>query len=415
MPKKAKEMAPVDVPRKPPGMHATGTVAGLYLRVSDTGARSWILRAMVGDRRREMGLGGYPDVTLALARDRAREARAMIDEGIDPIEARKNNQAELKQTPNFKWCADQTIEFKKHGWKNPKHLQQWKRTLEQYAYPYIGNMPIDEVELTDIVKLLKPIWTEKTETASRLRSRIEAVIAWATATGYRSGDNPARWRNNLDAVLAKPNRVKRVRHHPAMPMDKVNAFIKQLRKKRGVTALALEFLILTASRSGEVRGATWDEIDMQKRMWVIPAERMKASKEHRVPLNQRAIDILNQVPRMAGSNFIFAAPRGGTLSDMAFSMFMRKMNAEGVPHGFRSTFRDWAAERTSYPYAVAELALAHTIGNKVEAAYRRGDLYAKRSCMMDDWQKFIETTPSQDNVTHISKSAVNHSSKLSKA
>ncbi|OAG68339.1 integrase [Xanthomonas floridensis] len=378
-------MAAVMVPRLPSGLHAAGGATGLYLRVSATGARSWVLRVMVGNRRRDMGLGGWPDVPLAEARERARVARRKIEEGIDPIEQRKAARGKLKTTPTFKWCAEQTIEAKRHEWKSAKHGDQWRSTLATYAFPTLAGMPVDQVQLPHVVGVLSPIWTTKTESASRLRMRIEAVLAWATASGYRKGDNPARWRGNLDAVLPKPGKVKKTTHHAALPIDDMPDFMSALRQRDGIATRALEFTILTATRSGEVRGATWDEI--QGDTWIIPGKRMKAGKEHRVPLSPRALQILAALPRMAGSPYVFPGVQGGTLSDMSLSAVLKRMSVDAVPHGFRSTFRDWCSERTDYPRDVAEMALAHTIGNKVEAAYRRGDLFEKRRQMMRDWEK----------------------------
>lgn len=386
MPKRTKELAAVQLPRLPVGLHAAGGATGLYLRVAPTGARNWILRVVIGARRRDMGLGGWPDVPLGEARDRARQARRKIEEGIDPIEARKANMTTLRETPSFAECAKRTIDAKRPEWKNAKHADQWTSTLDTYAKPTIGKMPVDQIELSHVVDILAPLWTTKTETASRLRMRIEAVLAWATASGFRKGDNPARWRGNLDAVLAKPGKVAKVKHHKALSIDALPDFITALRSREGIAPRALEFLILTASRSGEVRGATWEEIDSN--VWTIPAERMKAGKEHRVPLSPRAVKLLEGLPRMAGTDLVFPAARGDQLSDMALSAVMRRMEVNAVPHGFRSTFRDWASERTNYPRDVAEMALAHTIGDKVEAAYRRGDLFTKRTKMMNDWAKF---------------------------
>ncbi len=394
MPKRAKELAAAQLPRLATGLHAAGGATGLYLRVAPTGARNWILRVTIGNRRRDMGLGGWPDVPLTEARDRARTARRKIEAGIDPIEERKSTKDTLRATLSFAECAKRTkrtIEAKRPEWKSAKHAEQWKNTLDTYTKPIIGNMPVDMIELRHVVEILSPLWTEKTETATRVRSRIEAVLAWATVSGFRKGDNPARWRGNLDAVLAKPGKVKRVVHHAAMPIDALPDFATALRAQEGIAPRALEFLILTAARSGEVRGATWQEIDLDAAVWIVPAQRMKASKEHRVPLAARVVAIVKAMPRMAGSDYVFPAVRGGQLSDMALNAVMRRMKADAVPHGFRSTFRDWTAERTAYPRDVAEMALAHAIGDKVEAAYRRGDLLEKRTRLMTDWAKFVAT------------------------
>lgn len=396
-PKKAKELTALEVKRlTKPGLHAVGGVAGLYLQVTHSGARSWILRATVGKRRRDIGLGGYPDVPLAQAREKAREARELIKQGIDPVEQRKAARTALIAAQasriTFDQAAARFLSSKRHEFKNAKHAAQWESTLKTYASPIIGRLPVSEVELPHIVEILEPIWTTKTETASRLRGRIEAVLAWATVAGYRSGDNPARWKGHLDAVLPKPSKVAKVKNHRALPIDDMGAFMVALRKREGMAAKALEFLILTAARSGEVRGATWDEIDLKAKVWTIPAERMKAGKEHRVPLSDPAVALLEALPRLAGSPYVFPSARGGMLSDMALSALMKRMAVDAVPHGFRSTFRDWCAERTNYPREVAEMALAHTISDKVEAAYRRGDLFEKRRRLMADWARFCDTT-----------------------
>lgn len=389
-PKIAKELSPTAIRSKRPGMHAAGGATGLYLRVAESGARNWILRVTIGNRRRDMGLGGWPDVPLTEAREKAREARRKIEAGLDPIKQRKGAKDALRAVPTFRWCAEQTIAAKRPEWRNAKHAQQWENTLATYAYPRIGNMPVDQIEEPDVLGCLTPIWNDKPETAKRTRMRIEAVISWATVSGYRKGDNPARWRNHLDRVLAAPTKVRKVEHHPALPIDRMQGFIQRLRERDGIAAQALEFLILTATRSGEVRGATWTEMDLKDGVWAIPGDRMKAGKEHRVPLAPRAVQILKDLPRMAGTKFVFPAANGGKLSDMALSAVMRRMAIGAVPHGFRSTFRDWASERTSYAREVAEAALAHTIDSKVEAAYRRGDLFAKRTRMMNEWARFIE-------------------------
>lgn len=265
-----------------------------------------------------------------------------------------------------------------------------------YAYPVIGKLQIQDIALSHVIKILEPIWTTKTETAARLRGRIENVLDWAIVRNYRIGDNPARWKGYLDKVLPSPSKVTKVEHYPALKISEVGDFLQKLKQQEGVSAKALEFLILTAARSGEVRGALKHEIDREKAVWIIPPERMKAGKEHRVPLSPRAIQILDELPQIEGVNFVFPSPKGGKLSDMALAAVMRRMSVPAVPHGFRSTFRDWVAECTNYPNEVAEMALAHTIGNKVEAAYRRGDLFEKRRQMMNDWEKFCGTVETKN-------------------
>lgn len=396
MPRKAKELAPIEVKRLTvPGLHAVGGVAGLYLQVLPTGARTWVLRARIGGKRRDMGLGGYPDVTLALAREKAREARLRIDAGVDPIAeraaARSALAAQRGAEMTFDDCARRFIEAKAAEWRNDKHRKQWAATLETYASPIIGKLAVRDVSLAHVVKILEPVWTTKTETASRVRGRIESVLDWATVRGFRKGDNPARWKGCLDKVLAKPGKVAKVEHHAALPIDQVPAFMRELRERHGIAARALEVLILTAARSGEIRGATWNEIDLQAKVWTVPAGRMKAGKEHRVPLPDRVVEIIKALPRIEGTDLVFPAPRGGMLSDMTMTAVMRRMKVDAVPHGFRSSFRDWAAERTAYPHEMAEAALAHVISNKTERAYRRSDLFDKRRRMMEDWSKFCDT------------------------
>lgn len=328
---------------------------------------------------------------LAEARERARSIRTQIRDGVDPVADRRARRAAQRAKVNavtFEQAARRWHESKQSEYRNPKHAAQVLSTIETYAVSVIGNMPIEQIGLKEVLSVLQPIWADKTETASRLRGRIESVLAWATVSGHRSGDNPARWKGNLDAVLAQPGKIARVKHHAALPIGELPAFFARLRQQSGMAARALEFLILTAARSGEVRGANWMELDNDAGVWTVPPERMKAVREHRVPLSSQARDLLERLPVFEGSHFIFSAPRGGMLSDMSISAVMRRMDAEAVPHGFRSTFRDWAAEHTEYAGEIAEMALAHTISNKVEAAYRRGDLLAKRRQMMNDWAEY---------------------------
>lgn len=405
MPKVAKELSAAQVQRlTKPGLHAVGGVAGLLLQVSATGARSWILRVKVGTKRRDLGLGGFPTVGLAQARERAREARELIWKGIDPVAERDAQRLALVQAqsiPTFDECARQFLAGKRLEFKNDKHAAQWSSTLTEYASPIIGRMPVHQVELSHVVRILKPIWETKTETASRLRGRVESVLAWATVSGFRSGDNPARWRGHLDAVLAKPNKVKTVQHHAALPHEQLPAFLARLATQEGTAARALEFAILTAARSGEVRGATWDEFDLEAKVWTVPASRMKAGKEHRVPLTPAAVALIKRQPRV--SEYVFAAPRGGALSDMALSAVLRRMKVDATVHGMRSTFRDWAGETTAFDRETIEHALAHRLKDKAEAAYARGSHFDKRRKLMEAWAKFCKTAPkgAADNVTPI--------------
>ena len=398
MAKLARELTALEVSRlDTPGHHAVGGVAGLYLYVNEASARSWVLRVMVGLKRRHLGLGGYPTVTLSHAKETARQLRGEISKGIDPLQQRKEEASRLRAQQasaiTFEKAAEGYLDTHGDSWKNAKHRAQWANTLSTYAYPFIGKILVRDIEVEHVLTVLTPIWKIKNETASRIRGRIESVLDWASARNYRSRDNPARWKGLLDKLLAAPSRVKVVEHFKAMPIDQAPGFVSKLRMQAGMAALALEFSILCASRSGEVRGARWSEIDIQACLWTIPKERMKAGKEHRVPLNTQAIEILESIPKTDPAGLIFFAPKGGALSDMTLTVLMRRMKVDAVPHGFRSTFRDWVSERTSYPRELAEQALAHTIANKVEAAYRRGDVLEKRKIMMTEWGNFLATTP----------------------
>ena len=394
MPKVAKELGALAIKQiEAPGVHIVGGVPGLMLQLTPGTGRSWLLRVVIAGKRREMGLGSYPGVSLAQARVKASEAREMIRQGADPIECQRialnTLRASVAATLTFDQCADSYISAHEAGWKNAKHGQQWSNTLAQHASPVMGSLLVRDVGLPHVLAVLEPIWRTKTETASRLRGRIELVLDWAAARGYRDGLNPARWRGHLDKLLPKPGKVSKVAHHPALLAADMAAFMVRLRAAEGMGARALEFVILTAARSGEVRGARWSEIDRTEKTWLIPADRMKAGKEHRVPLSEAALALLDVLPVISDNDLVFPAARGGPLSDMTLSAVLRRMALDAVPHGFRSTFRDWASELTSYPRDVAEMALAHTIGNKVEAAYRRGDLFEKRRLMMTDWAAFL--------------------------
>ncbi len=381
---------------KTPGLHFVGGVSGLALNVTSTGARSWILRATVGTARREIGIGSCSNVPLAMARERAREARQAIERGLDPVAERRAARSARSATAAAAWTFDQCVQgFLKDNsrkWSNPKHAAQWEATLTTYASPTLGKLLVQDIDVPHVLAVLRPIWETKTETASRMRGRIEAVLSWATVSKYRKGDNPARWKGNLSAILPAPGDVASVTHHEALPVRDVGAFMVKLREQAGMGARALEFAILTAARSGEVRGAKWAEFDLAAAVWTVPAARMKAGKEHRVPLPEPALTLLQALPRIDDGELVFPAPRGGQLSDMTLSAVLRRMGVAAVPHGFRSTFRDWCSEHTNYPRDVAEMALAHAIGDKVEAAYRRGDLFDKRRQMMGDWAAFLGTS-----------------------
>jgi integrase len=377
-----------------PGLHPDG--GGLYLQVSEAGAKSWLFRFLLAGRARAMGLGSLNTVLLAEARDEAARCRKLLREKIDPIEARNASRGqtalEAAKSITFEQCARAYVEAHRAGWKNAKHAQQWENTLSTYAYPVFGSLPVAGVDTVLVMRCLEPIWNEKAETASRLRGRIESVLDWASVRGYRAGDNPARWRGHLAKLLPTRAKVQSVEHHAALPYAEMPAFVAELRKQTGVAARALEFTILTGTRTGEVLGAEWGEINLDERVWTIPASRMKAGAEHRVPLCDRAIELLKELgPSSRGYVFPGQRPRQ-PLSNMAMLMLLKRMEREDLTvHGFRSTFRDWAAEKTNTPREVCEIALAHTIGNKADAAYRRGDLFERRRALMAQWQRYCET------------------------
>lgn len=398
MPKKAKELSSLTVKRlTQKGLHAVGGTDGLHLQINENGAKSWILRIRIGNRRRDIGLGGFPKVSLSEARESARRIHQDVQQGIDPVQERKEKRAAQQASKaaevTFKKAAEQFIATKSTEWKGKKQKQVWENSLSEYAYPVVGNLQIRNIELSHIVKILEPIWKDKTETAVRLRGRIENILDWATVRNYRTGENPSRWKGHLDKILPNPAKLKKKVHFPALPLNQVKKFMTSLNQKDGFGSQALAFLILTVARSGEVRGAKWDEINFSSKVWTIPASRMKAGKEHRIPLSDAAVKILQSQPRHDGVDYIFPALRGGMLSDTTLLAVMRRMNVTAVPHGFRSTFRDWVAEHTNFPSEVAEMALAHTIKSHVESAYRRGDLLEKRRQMMEQWANFCYSKP----------------------
>ncbi len=381
---------------------------GLRLVVSGTGAKKWIFRFTINGKRREMGLGSYPDVELSDARAKASEYRTLAKDGIDPIE---NRRVEPKAIPSFTTCAARFIRSHRHGWKNAKHSRQWVSTLKTYVRPVIGNRSVDQIETQDVLKILAPIWTIRTETAKRVQGRIENILDFAAAHKYRDHLNPARWRGHLDMLLAKPSRVKTVRHHPAMPYIVLPSFLTKLQQNDSISAKALILLILTATRTSEVLKAEWSEVDLDKAVWTIPSSRMKTRREHRVPLSEPTLRVLANLPHIEGNPYIFPGTRyGRPLSNMALLQLMRGMGygvagelGDYVPHGFRSSFRDWSGEVSSFPRDVAEMALAHSIKDKVEAAYRRGDLFEKRRDMMNAWARFL-LHPSEDkNVINLAQ------------
>jgi len=384
-----------------PGKYHDGGNIGLFLRVDANGKRFWVQRLTIKGKRTEIGLGSFPLVKLADARARATENKRLAVMGGDPLEAKRKS----KDALTFSKAMDLYLAKKEAEFRNEKHQKQWRSTLETYAVPVLGKLSVAAIETTHILKVLEPIWTGKTVTATRLRQRIESVLGWATVSGHRSGDNPARWGGNLAELLPKPGKVADKENHPALALADVARWWKALAQREGMAAKALQFVAMTAARSGEVRGMVWGEVDLPAKLWVIPADRMKAGREHRVPLTKEAVALLESLPRMAGSPYVFFAPRGGQLSDMTISAVMRRMQEaetkagrEGyldprtkrpaVPHGLRSTFRDWAAEQ-GFERDMAEMALAHNVGSAVERAYRRSDMLDRRRAMADAWGRFI--------------------------
>jgi integrase len=383
-----------------PGYTCDG--GGLYLQISKWGTPSWAFRYRIGDKLRTAGLGSVDTFSLAEARERARQMRQQRADGIDPIEDRRARRSqanvEAAKAMTFRACAEAYIQAHKAEWRSPKSLASWEGTLRMYAYSEIGGLPVKNVDTPLVMRVLRPVWSKAPETANRLRGRLEAILGWAATSGYRTGDNPARWRDHLQNLLAKPGDAKRAKrdakgrdgHHPALAYAEIGTFVERLRGLDGIAARALEFGILTAARTGEVIGARWDEIDVAERMWTIPAHRMKANREHRVPLSDAAMAIVEQMAAIRQGDFVFPGQQSGRpLSNMSLLMTLRRMKRDDLTvHGFRSTFRDWAAERTNFPSEVAEIALAHAVGNQVEAAYRRGDLFGKRRQIMTAWARF---------------------------
>jgi integrase len=380
-------LKPLQIERQSkPGRYSDG--GGLYLVVGKTGAKSWAFLYMRDGKRRELGLGALADVPVADARTKAAALRAVLDKGGDPQTERDRQRIEATPPCTFKKAAVDYIAAHKPGWHNAKHAQQWENTLETYAYPEIGALAVSAVDVPDVLKVLKPIWTTKPETASRLRGRIEAVLDYAKAHKWRSGDNPARWKGTLDHLLPARSKLRRVEHHAAMPYADVPAFMAALAQQPGTAALALRLAILTAARTGEVTGARWPEVDTEAAAWTVPADRMKGGREHRVPLNAPAAELLEGLSR-TGEHVFPGLKDGEPLSNMAMLMLLRRMKVEGATvHGFRSAFRDWAAEQTGFSREVIEAALAHANGDKVEAAYLRTDHFEKRRLLMEEWGRF---------------------------
>lgn len=379
-----------------PAYHAVGGVTGLLLQCrppvsgNDVGARSWILRTIVGSKRRDIGLGGYPDVTLEIAREDARKAKGLIKQGIDPVAEKRAVKSALiasqAKAVTFRNVAAAYISKKSKEFKTSKQTQKLTSHLETYAYPHIGHMVVGDIERAHIVGLLKPIWETKTETATRVRAHVERILDMAGAEGLRTGDNPARWAGNLELSLAKPNKISKVQHYKALSLDDMPTFMAKLSTLEYMGARALHFAILTAARSGEIRGATWDEIDFTTNVWTIPAERMKGNRAHRVPLCASAVKLLESLPR--DSEYIFHNTKGGPLSDVSISKSPKRLGYDVTAHGFRATFRTWAQEHTSYAEEVPELALAHVNSDRTRSAYARSELLDKRRDLMNDWESF---------------------------
>lgn len=440
MPRKAREWTALEVRNakhsggRSSDRRPVGGVPGLMLQISPAGTKSWLLRYTIAGQRRELGLGAFPEISLAQARERAREVRDQVWHGEDPVEARKARHAaialERARKITFADAVEQYLDAHLDAFRNEKHKYQWRQSLTAYALPVLGAVPVADIEVGDVLRVLEPIWQDKTETAARLRGRIENVLAFSTVKGFRTGDNPARWRGNLATVLPSPTAVKKEKaggktgRQPALAIDDAPRWFAAVRQREGMAALALAFQALTASRSGAVRLATWDEIDLDAGLWTIQPGR-EASKitktAHRVPLTDAMIDLLREAETGRRSDIVFPAARGGPLSDMSLGKAMKlthgadinagnagficpTMNRPAVPHGLRSTFRDWAAERTSYPSDMAEIALSHTVGSEVERAYRRGDQLEKRRAMMQTWGAFLRGDEAGAKVVSINTS-----------
>lgn len=389
------------------GLYGDG--GGLWLQVSPSGSKSWLFRFMLQGRAREMGLGSCRVFSLNEAREKAAAQRKLLAAGVDPIEARDaltaQERLQAAQATTFKQCAEAYIEANRAGWRNSKHAGQWESTLRMYAYPILGPLPVQAIDTGLVQKVLTPIWTKKTETAMRVRGRIEAILDWARVQGQRTGENPAAWRGHLDKLLPKPEKVRKVEHLAALPYVDLPEFLRELRQQEGVGPRALEFSILTAARTGEVIGARPEEFNLESKLWTIPGERMKAGRDHRVPLSPRTVAIVTQMQKLGEGEYLFPGGKAGKpLSNAAMSAVLKRMGRDDITvHGFRSTFRDWAAEQTNFPREVAEAALAHVLKDKTEAAYQRGDLFAKRQKLMEAWARYAETDKAGATVVPMTK------------
>jgi integrase len=390
-----------------PGRYGDG--GGLWLQVSKWGTKSWLLRYTRNGRARQMGLGSVDTFSLKEARERARIQRQLLADGIDPLVARGKakdaERIEMARSITFEDAAERYISAHKAGWKNGKHADQWASTLATYAYPIFGGLPVGAIDTGHILKVLEPIWTRKTETASRVRGRIEAILDWATARGYRTGENCARWKGHLAKLLPAKTKVAKVHHQPAMPYSEIPNFMVELRKRDGISARALEFCILTAARTGEVIGARWEEIDSEARLWIVPSSRTKSAREHRVPLSDRAIQVLRSIPREHDNPYVFPGVREGEpLSNMSMLELLKGMNSYGYTvHGFRATFKTWTSEQTAYPNEVSEAALGHANGDKVEAAYKRTTMLEKRRRLMEAWASFCTRPANRGEIVSIGR------------
>jgi integrase len=377
---------------KTKGRFREGSVPGLMLQVTQDGVKSWVLRFMRNGRERAMGLGPLHTVDLKMARELARLARLEIMAGKDPIEVRRAERAKTVEPMSFKGAAEKYFKAHEQEWTSKIHRDQFMSSLTRYAFPALGSLSINLIDKVRVLKVLEPIWADKTETATRVRQRMEKVVGWAISRGLHPGPNPCSWKNGLEFDLAKPTKIAKIKHYPSMPSAQINDFVVKLRKNNGIAARGLEFLILTASRTNETIGATWDEIDFEEKMWRVPSERMKMKLPHNVPLVDRAIEILRSLPTENGNDYVFIGNvKGKGLSNMAFLKLLERMGAdEFTPHGFRSTFRTWAGERTTFAYEICEAALAHKVGSSVSLAYNRGDLFERRRELMQAWDRFIE-------------------------
>ncbi|MDI3510816.1 MAG: hypothetical protein PWQ61_1581 [Betaproteobacteria bacterium] len=384
---------------KEPGYYADG--GNLYLQVAPGGSKSWIFRFTLDGKTREMGLGGVSTFSLAEARDRAAEQRKLLADGKNPLAVKKERELARRLAEaniiTFDQAAEKYIEAHEPSWKNAKHVAQWRTTLKVYASPVVGELPVSQIDTALVLRILKPIWNDKTETATRLRGRIEHILDWAKVQGYRSGENPAAWRGHLDKLLPAPRKVAKAGHHAALPWKDIGSFMVELRKSPGLAALLVELIILTATRTSEAVFAKWSEFDLKEKLWTIPKERMKSGREHTVPLSDAVLAVLKRIEAETltrGGDYLFPGSKGKPLSNMAGLALLRRMERTDITvHGFRSTFRDWCAEATDYPNHVAEMALAHVIDDKTEAAYRRGELLAKRRALMQDWASHCSFDP----------------------